>query len=114
MAWTIQRTHAQPWASGAPELTPQGTIAVEWTGDPGKVWTTMREADAAEFAPALGAIVVHWGGLPEPENERPEDAQANALAELVERRAKAGDAIAIAAREALASKSADAEKGTSR
>lgn len=104
MAWTIQRTHAQPWPSRKrpPALTSEGTIVVEWTGDPAEVWTTTHDV-AAEYAPVLGADVAHWGGLPIPDDVKPGDEQAKALVELVERRAKAGDAVAIAAREALAS-----------
>lgn len=106
MSYTIQRetTHddPRPWPVAEPTLTSAATIDVEWTSDPEKVWTF--EGDWLDkkrelLVRALGATVVHWGGLPHIEPEAPEVRQAAALVAYIEACAKDGDETAIAAQE---------------
>jgi len=109
MAVAIQRMgHEEPWAAGEPQLTVEGVIAIEWTAEPEKVWTTEAPPDAL-LVQALDASVVHWGSLPDPEPE-PVPAE-EALDELIEVRAKAGDETAIQAREARSRERGEVKRG---
>jgi hypothetical protein len=99
MSHAIQRTgDAEPWCRREPVLMPDGTIDDAWTASPDEVWTTDDQFDPLMLR-ALGAELVHWGGYPDPEPVgQPEDPKGKALDELIEARAKSGDAVAMEAR----------------